>query len=85
MPTPASETSSRKQPSTADVESAAASATPLAKLSCQQLCEERANDFDVLENLGDFPVNRRAAVAAAVRRDLAGVNAQLKAQHCPPC
>jgi hypothetical protein len=84
MSTPESGTSPRKGPS-AEIEALLESAVPLAKLTCAQLCDEQANDEDILANLSDFPVQLRGRIRAAMLRDLASVRSQMKQQKCPPC
>ena len=53
--------------------------------SCVQLCARIDNDFDIIDNLEDFPPSKRATVRAFAIADIRNAHAQMKAQQCPAC
>jgi len=69
----------------ADIEKLLEAEPKLSQASCQELCDEQANDFDILDNLQDFPANKRAQVRASILRSLQAIRLELKQQKCPPC
>ena len=80
-----SETPAKKGYTAADVDSLLSSEPKAAALSCQQLCDERSNDLDILQNLQDFPGNERAKIRAAIIRSLATITTELRSKKCAPC
>ncbi len=70
---------------TAEIEKMLESEPKLTQMSCQNLCEEQANDLDILDNLQDFPANKRAQIRASILRSLQAIRLELKQQKCPPC
>lgn len=86
MSTPAAEVRPRKHYTTAEIEAELASAPHLAaQPSCQDLCLSLQEDADTLQNLQDFPANRRAGVRMAILRDMRAISLQLKREGCPGC
>ena len=53
--------------------------------SCTALCARIDNDFEIIDNLEDFPANRRATVRAFAIADIRKAQTQMRAQHCPAC
>ena len=71
-----------KRPTLAEVEALLASEPVTAAESCSDLQADIDNDYDILNNLQDFPGNRRAAVRAAIMKDIKATLAAMKAQGC---
>jgi hypothetical protein len=73
----------QKRYTPADLEAELARAAQATKQTCQELRDELQDDFDILQNLEDYPANDRARVVAATRRAIQVIVAQLRQQHCP--
>ena len=74
--------STKKSPSLTEIEVLLAAEPAATALSCSQLQSNLDNDFDILDNLQDFPAKNRAAVRAAIMKQIQATVAQMKAQHC---
>ncbi len=74
-----------KHYTTAEIEAAVAAAPHTAPQTCEDLCASIQGDMDTLQNLQDFPANRRAAIRSAIQRDITALNREMKQQHCPAC
>ena len=85
MSTSAAEALSKKHYTTAEIEAAVAAVLHAAQPTCQDLCLSIQDDMDTLQNLQDFPANKRVAIRAAIQRDLVVLNRERKQQHCPAC
>ncbi len=78
-------THTRKTHTAAEIDSMLAAEPKVTALTCQQLCQERANDIELLQDLDEFPVKLRAQVRASLLRSLATIATAFKSQKCPPC
>jgi hypothetical protein len=80
-----SATHTKKTHTAAEVDSMLAAEPKVTALTCQQLCQERANDVELLQDLDEFPVKLRAQVRASLMRSLATIAMEMKSQKCPAC
>ena len=78
---PTSETTVKRS-TLAEIEALLASEPEATQQSCSDLQAQMDNDHDILNNMQDFPANKRAAIRAAILKDLRTTLAQMKAQHC---
>ena len=53
--------------------------------SCEDLCGQLSSDLDILDNLTDFPANKRAAIRVAIIRSMTAIRAQMRSEHCSAC
>lgn len=73
----------KKRPTLADIEALLASEPHATPESCSELQQDLEADYDILQNLQDFPANRRAAVRAAMLKQIKATLAQMRQQGCP--
>ena len=78
-------TESKKTHTTAEIDSMLAAEPKVTTLTCEQLCQERANDADLLQDLNEFPVKLRAQVRASLIRSIVALTAEMKSKKCPAC